>query len=454
MSLNIISVMNYLNTSEVTNMAYMFYYCNKMTNLDLSHFNTSKVTDMNSMFYTCNKLVSLDLSSFNTANVNNMKFMFYLCSTLKSLDLSSFNTANVTNMRYMFCGCSDMTSFNLGSFNTSKVTNMQSMFNNCNKLQTIYVGSGWSTSAVTVTSSNSMFSYCNNLVGGKGTTYDANHIDKTYAHIDGGPSNPGYLTLVGTEAYACFTPADSTVTFYYDNLRNTRSGTTYNMNTNSNIPGWTHYGNYVNVAKMVFDPSFAAARPTSTYRWFYYMTNLKSITGLNYLNTSEVTHMDAMFTNCKLLTSLDLSSFNTSKVVDMTAMFSGCTNLRTIYVGDGWSTDAVGSSNDMFYNCTSLVGGKGTTYNESNPKDKTYAHIDGGTSNPGYFTDKNAGLRGDADGDGSVNIADVSALIDYLLNGNASSINLDAADVDGDSRITIGDVSTLIDYLLSGHWNS
>ena len=387
MNLYTISGVNYLNTSEVTNMAYMFYYCTKMTNLDLSHFNTSQVTDMSSMFYNCYRLVSLDLSTFNTANVTSMRYMFSSCASLKSLDLSSFNTSNVTNMRYMFDGCSEMTSLNLGSFNTSKVTTMQSMFSNCNKLQTIYAGNDWSTAAVT--SSSSMFNVCSSLVGGKGTTYDANHIDKAYAHLDGGPSNPGYLTLAGTEAYACFTPADSTVTFYYDNLRNSRPGTTYKMNTNSSIPGWTHYGNYVNVAKMVFDPSFAAARPTSTYRWFYNMTNLKSITGLNYLNTSEVTNMDDMFTNCKLLTSLDLSSFNTSKVVYMGWMFSGCTNLRTIYVGDGWNTAAVTSSSDMFWNCTSLVGGKGTTF-DANHIDKAYAHIDGGPSDPGYLTDINA----------------------------------------------------------------
>ena len=445
MNLYTISGVNYLNTSEVTNMAYMFYYCTKMTNLDLSHFNTSQVTDMSSMFYNCYRLVSLDLSTFNTANVTSMRYMFSSCASLKSLDLSSFNTSNVTNMRYMFDGCSEMTSLNLGSFNTSKVTTMQSMFSNCNKLQTIYAGSGWNTSAVT--SSSSMFNVCSSLVGGKGTTYDANHIDKAYAHLDGGPSNPGYLTLAGTEAYACFTPADSTVTFYYDNLRNTRPGTTYNMNTNTNIPGWTHYGNYVNVAKMVFDPSFAAARPTSTYRWFYNMTNLKSITGLNYLNTSEVTNMDDMFTNCKLLTSLDLSSFNTSKVVYMGWMFSGCTNLRTIYVGDGWNTAAVTSSSDMFWNCTSLVGGKGTTF-DANHIDKAYAHIDGGTSNPGYLTDKNAILLGDVNGDGNVGVADVTALVDYVLTGNSTGINLEVSDVDGDGVIGIGDVTAIIDIIL------
>ena len=107
----------------------------------------------------------------------------------------------------------------------------------------------------------------------------------------------------------------------------------------------------------------------------------------------------------------------------------------------------------MFDVCHSLVGGKGTTYSSSNPKDKTYAHIDGGTSNPGYFSEKGGTfLRGDVNGDGSVNISDVTALIDYLLSGNASGINLSGADCNQDSSVNISDVTSLIDYLLSGRW--
>ena len=84
--------------------------------------------------------------------------------------------------------------------------------------------------------------------------------------------------------------------------------------------------------------------------------------------------------------------------------------------------------------------------------DKTYAHIDGGPSNPGYFTAKTGGLRGDVNGDGSVNISDVTALIDYLLSGNSSGINLSNADCNTDSNVSISDVTALIDYLLSGAW--
>jgi hypothetical protein len=66
-------------------------------------------------------------------------------------------------------------------------------------------------------------------------------------------------------------------------------------------------------------------------------------------------------------------------------MFSWCSNLKTIYVSDGWTTENVTSSGGMFTGCSSLVGGMGTVY-DSNYLQEAYAHIDGGPSNPGYFT--------------------------------------------------------------------
>ena len=62
-------------------------------------------------------------------------------------------------------------------------------------------------------------------------------------------------------------------------------------------------------------------------------------------------------------------------------------------------------------------------------------------------------LKGDVDDNGLVNISDVTALIDYLLNNDASAINLSNADCDGDGLVNISDVTCLIDYLLSGTWH-
>jgi len=442
-------------------------------------FANARPTTTYSWFYNMRNLQSITgMSYLNTSEVTNMNWMLTNCNQLTSLDVSHFNTSKVINMNHMFSGCIGLTSLDLSSFNTSNVTMMSSMFYNCTNLRTIYVGNGWSTAAVT--GSTEMFNYCYNLVGGKGTTYDANHIDKTYAHIDGGSSNPGYFTDKNAPvAYACYTSSNTTLTFYYDNQRSSRSGTTYDLNTGTNFTDWHNDGTCQDVTQVVFDPSFANARPTSTSDWFDSMTNLESITGMNYLNTSEVTSMAWMFLGCRKLTSLDvshfntskviymtqmfyrcvgltsldLSSFNTSKVIDMQSMFEESNKLRTIYVGSGWSTTAVTASSDMFTGCTSLVGGQGTTYSSSNPKDKAYAHIDGGPSNPGYFTDKNAGLRGDVNNDQKVDINDVTALINYVLTGNATGVNMTNADCDLQGNVDINDVTALINFVLKGAWN-
>ena len=67
-------------------------------------------------------------------------------------------------------------------------------------------------------------------------------------------------------------------------------------------------------------------------------------------------------------------------------------------------------------------------------------------------TPTSTAARGDVNGNNEVTIADVSALIDYLLTGDTIGINLAAADCNGIDGVTIADVSALIDYLLTGSW--
>ena len=152
--------LEYLNTSEVTNMVYMFSSCYSLKKLDVSKFNTGKVTNFKCMFSDCGSLTSLDVSSFNTENVTNMEKMFFLCKSLTSLDLSNFNTKNVTDMNCMFEKCFNITSINLSKFNTSKVTDMGSMFGECNSLSSIDV-TNFNTSNVEEMSW--MFSECKSL---------------------------------------------------------------------------------------------------------------------------------------------------------------------------------------------------------------------------------------------------------------------------------------------------
>ena len=189
--------LTYFNTSKVINMATMFTGCRLLESINLSKFDTSNVTTMLMMFSDCESLKSLDVSHFNTSNVETMDYMFLNCSSLTSLDVSHFNTSKVYNFFGMFYGCSGLTSLNLRSFNTSNATDMLHMFQGSSNLKTIYVGDGWSTASLDEGWGNEMFVGCTSLVGGAGTTYDSSHTDASYAHIDGGSSNPGYLTGEG-----------------------------------------------------------------------------------------------------------------------------------------------------------------------------------------------------------------------------------------------------------------
>ena len=352
------------NTANVTNMSNMFYGCSALTSLGLTNFNTAKVTEMGNMFNGCSALKSLDLTNFNTANVTNMSNMFYGCSALTSLDLTNFNTAKVTYMDYMFNGCSALTSLDLTNFNTAKVTYMNNMFEGCSALTTIYASDKFDTD--NVWNGLDMFTGCKSL-----KDYSDSKTDHNYANY--GPD--GYFTPVFD--YAEFDNATGTLTF--------RRGLSkpegaYDLNVESNLPGWD--AQRANIKKVVFDASFANARPTSCCWWFgncLYLTEIEGIENLNTqnvtdmsemftccyaltsldvsnFNTEKVTNMTDMFLGCSALTSLDLSNFNTERVESMSSMFSGCSTLQTIFASDKFFTDQVFGGSDMFLDCTNLKG--------------------------------------------------------------------------------------------------
>ena len=183
---------------------------------------------------------------------------------------------------------------------------------------------------------------------------------------------------------------------------------------------------------------------------FYQARNLKSV-DLSHFDTHNVVNMSGMFFSCHAFTSLDLRSFDTRNVQTMSMMFMFCRNLVTIAVGDKWSTEKLYTNDfsySMFEYCTAIRGCKGTTY-DANHTDHAYAHIDGGSSNPGYLSDSMI-LRGDVNGDGKVNVSDVTALINMIL--GLTPMNQARADVNGDSRVNVSDVTALINIILGIGW--
>ncbi|MCP9594339.1 BspA family leucine-rich repeat surface protein [Segatella copri] len=393
------------NTAKVTDMSSMFYGCSALKSLDLTNFNTAKVTNMSNMFKGCSALTSLGLTNFNTAKVTDMGNMFNGCFALTSLDLTNFNTANVEFMDYMFNGCFALKSLDLTNFNTAKVTYMNNMFEGCSALTTIYASDKFVTD--NVSHGLDMFTGCESL-----KDYSDSKTDHTYANY----GTTGYFTPVFD--YAEFDNATGTLTF---RRGLSKPAGAYDLNMESNNPGWEAQKR--NIKKVVFDASFANARPTSCCWWFGNCFDLTEIDGIENLNTQNVTDMRDMFVCCYALTSLDVSNFNTQNVEDMTdmflgceglslldlsnfntervenmsSMFSGCSTLQTIFASDKFVTDQVFGGDDMFIDCENL---KGFIDYISNPDktDKTYANY-----TTGYFTklvgkngEKKIGAAGEA----------------------------------------------------------
>ena len=311
--------------------------CNLTEITNIEYLNTSEATDMSSMFSGCTSLTSLDLRTFNTENVTKMASMFFDCSALTSLDVTSFNTQKVEDMTSMFSNCLALSELNLPSFDTPNVTNMTGMFAHDVSLSSIKVTSRFAMDQVA--SSDNMFFDCSKLPG-----FNSNYTDKTNAS--------SYLTYLTPQPWAEFQKDTRTLTFRYDAMKDYVTATAkYDLPT-SGDPGWLE--NWTYIKNVVFSEAFKDARPVSCAKWFYKMKSLASITGLEYLNTSEVTDMNHMFCESSSLTSLDLSTFSTASVTSMASMFYGCTALKELNLSS-FNTQKVEDMSFMFSSCKKLT---------------------------------------------------------------------------------------------------
>lgn len=187
--------------------------CGNITSvvIDASMAADTTLTSTGWWFYGCTNLKSVSgWENLHSQTIVDMWGTFEGCSSLPNdpaaggPDFSKFNSASLKRTCYLFRGCTSMTSLDLSTFNTLHVTENEGMFEDCTALTTIYVGSGWDMTNATENWVDNMFLGCTSLVGGAGTTYDANNIGNSYAHIDGGPSYPGYLTGINASTEPTF----------------------------------------------------------------------------------------------------------------------------------------------------------------------------------------------------------------------------------------------------------
>ncbi|WP_418240309.1 Spy0128 family protein, partial [Ellagibacter isourolithinifaciens] len=348
----------------------------------------------------------------NRINPVSMSAWFTNCSNLERIQgMDLLDDSNLEKMGSTFMDCSKLTELDLSSFTGAKLTNMYSTFSGCSNLRTIYASEQFS--PVLSQNKESTFKGCTSLVGGAGTAYSSNHVDGNYAHIDGGPSNPGYFTDIsdkpaGASALADFDSEDDLSAASLDDeataLAAANSGTCgtcvwefgddgvftikpadgvegtlgsmsyYNHDgaiivpwrsldksgiTNIKIEGTIHAGQYVEAMFQGFSNVVSmdlAGFDTSAVKSMRAMFNgcgkLASL-DLSGFKTSNVTEMRNMFDGCASLTSLDLSSFDTSRVTNMESMFSSCSSLASLKLS-GFNTSLVTSMGWMFYGCRSL----------------------------------------------------------------------------------------------------
>ena len=278
--LTVINGIENLNTSNVTDMCYMFGYCRKLENLDLSSWDTGKVEDMANMFYRCVGLKTLDVSHFDTRNVQYMGYLFSDCQSVTTLDVSNFNTAKVTGMYNMFQGCKSVTALDVSGFETGNVVDMADMFENC-AIPTVIDVSHFDTR--NVTDMSGMFSGCKNV-----KNLDVGHF----------------------------------VTSKVTNMVRMFSG--------------------CSCLESLDVSGFDTGKVTAMYSMFFSCSGLKSL-DVSHFTTSYVNDTYAMFSGCSSLTTLDLSHFDTRNVKDMRYMFNGCSNLQTIYCNDTWDAEVSSS---------------------------------------------------------------------------------------------------------------
>ena len=377
----------------------------------LEYLNTSQVTDMSSMFGGCEKLSRLDLSHFDTPMLKSMFVMFADCFALEILDLSSFNT--------------------------SQVTNMSNIFQRCRSLKTIYIGSNWTTANVKY--DNAMFFGCVSLMGSDGTKVTYENMGKNSAHGGAG----GYLILKDGSyliPHALWCEGNATL-YFVGTPTELKVGDTYQGQTitaawrGSDITAspdfsisrmWPEYPAWLKTVRekvkhVVFDESMRSTTITQMGGWFKDCKLLEDVTGLEYLNTSKVKSMSGLFYGCQNLTAADVSHFETSNVTDISGMFEACLKLRvldlssfdtklvthaiwmfascwklrTIYIGEAWDLSHVeelggkDSGYGIFYQCDELVGQDGTKAHDSDIENYTRAHAGAG----GFMTMKTSGTE-------------------------------------------------------------
>lgn len=312
--------------SAVSSLQSMFSGCSKLKgNTSFNNWNTTNISNMSYMFYECSTFNQY-IGSWNTSNVNTMFAMFAYANTFNK-DISNWNTSNVETMSNMFRGCNNFNQ-NIGGWDTSKVQDMSYMFSDCAKFNQ-YIG-GWNT--INVTNMRDMFNGCkifNQNIGHWNTSKVKDMLNMFRGCSNFNQDIGSWDTSEVTTMYAMFLGAKS----FNQNIGGWNTQNVKNMQSmfqdcilfNQDIGGW----NTMNVTTMAnmfnncssFDQnigSWDTQNVNAMNGMFYKALNFDQNIGS--WDTSKVNNMSYMFNSC-LVFNQDISNWNTQNVTSMRSMF-------------------------------------------------------------------------------------------------------------------------------------
>lgn len=289
-------------------------------------------------------ITSLDLKGLDTSQIENAESMFENDYYLTKLNISSFNTSKMKNIKSMFEKCTNLPSIDISHFDTSNVETMESLFYCCEKAKTINV-SGINTSKVTIMTG--MFSGCKSVQSIDFSSFDTTNVVSFYNMF----SDCRSVSIFDLTSFKTANVKDIRWMFAYTSPQKIKGLETWNLSE------------------------------VTSLRCTFYRTTMSE---LNLPKLYNVDDMNNAFSYNPNLKTIDLSSIRFRNKIDWTEAFRHCTSLSKIYVSNDYTSTSM-QTESAFNDCTSLVGGSGTKYDPTFI-DSTGARIDGGASNPGYFT--------------------------------------------------------------------
>ena len=368
----VIKTVDYCDTSNFTDMSYMFYYCRALTSINLSDWNISNVTNLKYTFCYCSKLTSLDVSNWDTSNVTSMHGTFWYCPKLTSINLSSWNTSKATTMYQMFAYCYDLAVLDVSNFDASNLSNTDQMFLSCSDLHTIRLDN----------CNNNFISYIINSTSFPTDTISG--VTRTiYCTEDAAsgltaPTNWVFSFIDGEEEYCIEYTVDNTSTYALNGGGGSGAGAyKYGLPKIYSDASTYTFDGYEDIEITLLDGTTTTDVTTTCNNvakvkiWYPANTvavkygSSSKIKTVDYCNTSNFTDMSSMFYQCYGLTSLDATNWDTSNVTNMMNMIYQCELLTSLDLSN-WDTSNVTNMSQAFYSCYSLTSLDVSNWDTSN----------------------------------------------------------------------------------------